>query len=141
MHAHSVLSDSCKAVDCNSPGSSVHGIFQTRILMWVAISFSRAFSQPRGRTTSAVLAGVLFVTEPPGKPTSLYRLSGPSCGLSPQPHTQLILSSSLSSPTAPAESLKAAASSSVWFSTPSPPFVASLAPPSPVLHDIISELL
>ena len=26
---------------CSSPGSSVHGIFQARILEWVAISFSR----------------------------------------------------------------------------------------------------
>ena len=27
--------------DCSLPGSSVHGIFQARILEWVAISFSR----------------------------------------------------------------------------------------------------
>ena len=32
------------------PGSSVHGILQTRILEWVAISFSRASSRPRDRT-------------------------------------------------------------------------------------------
>ena len=28
-------------MDCSPPGSSVHGIFQARILEWVAISFSR----------------------------------------------------------------------------------------------------
>ena len=28
-------------MDCNPPGSSVHGISQARILKWVAISFSR----------------------------------------------------------------------------------------------------
>ena len=28
-------------MDCSLPGSSVHGIFQTRILEWVAISFSK----------------------------------------------------------------------------------------------------
>ena len=28
-------------VDCSPPGSSVHGIFQVRILEWVAISFSK----------------------------------------------------------------------------------------------------
>ena len=28
-------------LDCSPPGSSVHGILQTRILEWVAISFSR----------------------------------------------------------------------------------------------------
>ena len=34
-----VMSDSCNPVDCSPPGSSVHGIFQARILEWVAISF------------------------------------------------------------------------------------------------------
>ena len=28
-------------VDCSPPGSSVHGILQTRILEWIAIPFSR----------------------------------------------------------------------------------------------------
>ena len=35
------------SMDCSQPGSSVHGIFQARILEWVAISFSRESSQPR----------------------------------------------------------------------------------------------
>ena len=34
----------CNLVDCSLPGSSVHGIFQARVLEWVAISFSRGFS-------------------------------------------------------------------------------------------------
>ena len=34
-------------VDCSLPGSSVRGIFQARVLEWVAISFSRGSSQPR----------------------------------------------------------------------------------------------
>ena len=33
-----------------SPGSSVHGIFQARILEWVAISSSRGSSRPRDQT-------------------------------------------------------------------------------------------
>ena len=33
----------CKDLDCSPPGSSVHGIFQSRILEWVAISYSRDF--------------------------------------------------------------------------------------------------
>ena len=37
-------------MDCNVPGSSVHGIFQARTLEWVAISFSRRSSQPRDWT-------------------------------------------------------------------------------------------
>ena len=30
----------CDPMDCSPPGSSVHRIFQARILEWVAISFS-----------------------------------------------------------------------------------------------------
>ena len=30
-------------MDCSPPGSSVHGIFQARILEWVAIPFSRGW--------------------------------------------------------------------------------------------------
>ena len=31
----------CDPMDCSLPGFSVHGIFQARVLEWVAISFSR----------------------------------------------------------------------------------------------------
>ena len=31
----------CDPMDYSLPGSSVHGIFQARVLEWVAISFSR----------------------------------------------------------------------------------------------------
>ena len=34
------MSDSCYPMDCSLPGSSVHRIFQERVLGWVAISFS-----------------------------------------------------------------------------------------------------
>ena len=33
-------------MDCSLPGSSVHGIFQARILEWVAIPFSRDLPDP-----------------------------------------------------------------------------------------------
>ena len=49
---------------------SVHGIFQPRILEWIAISYLRASSQPRDETTSPAspaLAGRFVTTEPPGK--------------------------------------------------------------------------
>ena len=36
----------CDPVDCISPGSSVHGILQARVLDWVATPFSRGSSQP-----------------------------------------------------------------------------------------------
>ena len=31
-------------MDCSPPGSSIHGIFQARVLEWVAIAFSGIFS-------------------------------------------------------------------------------------------------
>ena len=30
----------CDPMDCRHPGSSIHGIFQARVLEWVAIAFS-----------------------------------------------------------------------------------------------------
>ena len=40
----------CDPMDCSLPGFSVHGISQARIQAWVAISFSRGSSWPRGWT-------------------------------------------------------------------------------------------
>ena len=40
----------CNSMDCSPPGSSVRGIFQARILEWVAIPFSRESSQSRDQT-------------------------------------------------------------------------------------------
>jgi len=40
----------CDPMDCSPPDSSIHGISQARILEWVAISFSRGYSQPRNET-------------------------------------------------------------------------------------------
>ena len=31
----------CDPMDCSLSGSSVHGIFQARVLEWIAISFSK----------------------------------------------------------------------------------------------------
>ena len=50
----------CDSMDYNLPGSSVHGIFQPRVLEWVAISFSRGSSRPRGRTQISHIAGKRF---------------------------------------------------------------------------------
>ena len=45
----------CKSMHCSLPGSSVHGILQTRILEWVAISFSRDLPDPGIKPGSPVL--------------------------------------------------------------------------------------
>ena len=47
-------------MDCSLPGSSVHGIFQTIILEWVAISFSGGSSRPRDRTQVSCIEGRHF---------------------------------------------------------------------------------
>ena len=59
-------------MDCSLPGSSIHGIFQARVLEQIAISISRGSSQPRDQTCVFCLAGILFTTEPSGKPLILY---------------------------------------------------------------------
>ena len=56
----------CDPMDCSPPGSSVHGIFQVRILEWVAISSSRGSSQPRDGNCTA---DGFFTTEAPEKST------------------------------------------------------------------------
>ena len=48
------------------PGSSVHGIFQARMLQWVAISSSRGSSLPRDRSRVSCIAGRFFTTWAPG---------------------------------------------------------------------------
>ena len=39
-----VIQTLCDPMDCSLSGSSVHGIFQARVLEWIAISFSRGSS-------------------------------------------------------------------------------------------------
>ena len=47
-------------MDHNLPGSSIQGIFQARVLEWVAISFSRGSSQPSDWTRVSGIAGRRF---------------------------------------------------------------------------------
>ena len=67
------MSDSCNPLDCSSPGSSVYGDSQARILEWIAIFFSGGSSRPRDQTHVPALAGRFSTTEPPGKP--LFEIS------------------------------------------------------------------
>ena len=50
----------CDPMDCSLPGSSIHEIFQARILEWVTISFSRRSSQPRDWTQVFRMVGRHF---------------------------------------------------------------------------------
>ena len=47
-------------MDCSLPRSSAHGIFQARVLEWVAISFSRGSSKPRDQIQVSHTAGRFF---------------------------------------------------------------------------------
>ena len=51
----------CDSMHCSPPGSSVHVIFQERILKWVAISSSRGSSYPREWThVSCISRWILY---------------------------------------------------------------------------------
>ena len=53
----------CGPLDCSLPGSSVHGVFQARVLEWVAVSTPGDLHSPGIKSTSLVfpvLAGRLF---------------------------------------------------------------------------------
>ena len=76
-------------MDCSLPGSSVHGIFQVRILELVAISFSSGSSQPRDQTWVSCIAGRFFIDWSPSWrslsksckcPDILLSLPNPSTG-------------------------------------------------------------
>ena len=65
------FAQSCLALcDCRPPGSSVHGILWVRILVWVAIPFSRGSFRPGNRTWRSCIAGRLFTIWSP------YKISG-----------------------------------------------------------------
>ena len=50
----------CNPMDCSLPGTSVSGIFQARILEWIAIPFSRGSFQSRDQTQVSYIAGRFF---------------------------------------------------------------------------------
>ena len=52
----------CIPMDCSPPGSSLHGIFQARVLEWIAISFSKGSSWTRDRTWVSCIAGWCFTS-------------------------------------------------------------------------------
>ena len=58
VNVYSVMSDSLELVDCSPPGFSVHGIFQVRILQWVAMSYSRGSSWPRDQTYVSLVSWI-----------------------------------------------------------------------------------
>ena len=59
-------------MDCSLPGYSVQGIFQARVLEWVAISFSRESSWLRDWTWVFALQADALPSKPPGRTRSQF---------------------------------------------------------------------
>ena len=60
----------CNPMDCNPPGSTVHGVSQARLLEQVAISFFRGSSQPSYQThffCVSCIAGKFFTPRAVGE--------------------------------------------------------------------------
>ena len=57
-------------MDCNPPGSFVHGVFQARTLECSGLTFPSPgdFADPGIEPSSPAVAGGSFTTEPSGKP-------------------------------------------------------------------------
>ena len=73
----------CDPLDCSPPGSSVHGIFQVRILEWVAISSSRGYSWHRDRSLLCLLHWQV-------DSSPLRHLGSPSWTICPGPYPKAI---------------------------------------------------
>ena len=69
----------CNPVDCSLPVSSIYGLFQARILEWVAISFSRRSCRPRDQIQVSFIAGRLFTVWATREPLVGFRSSGDVC--------------------------------------------------------------
>ena len=77
VKSESEVAQSCPTLidpmDCSLPGSSVHGIFQARVLEWVAIAFSNIKSNilQLGKDKADYVPGcvlhVLGITVSPGE--------------------------------------------------------------------------
>ena len=57
----------CDPMDCSLSGSSVHGIFQARVLEWIAVSFSGDLPYPGIEPGSPAFQVDALLSEPPGK--------------------------------------------------------------------------
>ena len=74
MHACLAVSNSLQPH--STPGSSVHGIFQARVLQWVAVSYSGYLPNPGMEPVfpaPPALVGRLFIPAPPEKSHMSHR--------------------------------------------------------------------
>ena len=66
----------CDSMDYSLPGSSIHGIFQAKILEWVDISFSKGSSRPRGQTHATWEAPLSYLHYNNYLTTAMMKMAG-----------------------------------------------------------------
>ena len=126
-------------MDCSSPGSSVHGISQARILEWLPFLSPGDLPHPQIKPASSAFASGFFTTEPPGNPdpghlwgnTSFY--SWPLCAHETQ-MMDLLVDLCLSHPGVPHVTHFPQGSGSSSPLPPSLPWRCSWAWPLPPTH-------
>ena len=82
----------CDFMDCSLPGSSVQGIFQVRILEWVAISYPRRSSWPRDGTHISCVSCLgrwILTAAPSAKPGRRWCCDPLVCGSAQLPGSAL----------------------------------------------------
>ena len=65
---HTTCLTLCDPMDCSPQVPLSMGIFQAKILEWVAMPSSRGSSHPRDQVQVSRIAGEFFTSGPPGKP-------------------------------------------------------------------------
>ena len=75
--SRSDVSDSWDPTDCSSPGSSVHGLLQTRIMLWAAMPSSGDLPNPEMKPRSPTFWVDSSPSEPPGEPFESVRAMQP----------------------------------------------------------------
>ena len=71
----------CDPMDCSPGGSLIHGILQTRILQWVALSYTRGSYQPRDWTDVSCITSRFFflLLSHRGSPRQINRIKFKAC--------------------------------------------------------------
>ena len=64
----------CDLMDCSLSGSSVHGIFQARVLEWIPFPSPGDLPEPGIEPGSPALQADTLPSEPPGKPHQIGAL-------------------------------------------------------------------
>ena len=80
----------CDPTDCSIPGSSIHGIFQARVLEWLPFPSPKDLPDPGIEARSLTLQADSLPSEPPGKSLILLQQKSIFSGMTPLPAMGLI---------------------------------------------------